>query len=59
MLCLVGRTHGKIDNKEYTTIDYLEQPGKIYENVRDNLYSPVFLALLAMKHKKHLTYMGL
>jgi nucleoside-diphosphate-sugar epimerase len=58
MLCLVGRTHGTIGNIEYTTIDYLEQPGKIYENVRDNLFSPVFLALLAMKHNKHLTYMG-
>jgi 3,5-epimerase/4-reductase len=58
MLCLVGRTHGTIGDKEYTTIDYLEQPGKIYENVRDNLYSPVFLALIAMKHNKHLTYMG-
>ena len=33
----IGRTHGKIDNKEYTTIDYLEQPGKIKENIRDNL----------------------
>lgn len=58
MLCLVGRTHGIIDDKEYTTIDYLEQPGKLYENVRDNLYSPVFLALLAKKHNKHLTYLG-
>jgi nucleoside-diphosphate-sugar epimerase len=58
MLCLVGRTHGMIDDKEYTTIDYLEQPGKLYENVRDNLYSPVFLSLLAKKHNKHFTYLG-
>jgi hypothetical protein len=36
MLCLVGRTHGTIDDKEYTTIDYLEQPDKIYENVLTN-----------------------
>lgn len=58
MLCLVGRTHGMIEDKEYTTIDYLEQPGKIYENVRDNLYAPVFLSLLAKKYNKHLTYLG-
>jgi len=54
----IGRTHGSIDNKEYTTIDYLEQKGKIYENVRDNLFSPLVLALLANKHKVHFTYMG-
>jgi 3,5-epimerase/4-reductase len=58
MLCLMGRTHGTIDGKQYTTIDYLEQPGKLYENVRDNLFSPVFLALLAQKHHKHFTYLG-
>jgi len=25
IITFIGRTHGKIDNKEYTTIDYLEQ----------------------------------
>jgi 3,5-epimerase/4-reductase len=58
MLCLVGRTHGHTNNKTFTTIDYLEQPGKLYENVRDNLYSPVYLAILSNKYKKHLTYLG-
>lgn len=58
MLSLIGRTHGSIDGKEYPTIDYLEQPGKLYENVRDNLYSPIFLATLAKKHNKHFTYFG-
>jgi 3,5-epimerase/4-reductase len=58
MLCLVGRTHGQTNNKTFTTIDYLEQPGKLYENVRDNLYSPVYLAILSNKYKKHLTYLG-
>jgi 3,5-epimerase/4-reductase len=58
MLCLVGRTHGTIGTVQYTTIDYLEQPGKLYENVRDNMFSPVFLSLLAMKHSIHLTYLG-
>ncbi len=58
MLCLIGRTHGTINDKKYTTIDYLEQPGKLYENVRDNLYSPIFLAILSKKYNKHLTYLG-
>jgi len=54
LLCLIGRTHGG----NFTTIDYLEQPGKLFENVRDNLFSPLYLAILAERHKKHLTYMG-
>jgi 3,5-epimerase/4-reductase len=58
MLSLIGRTHGKIDDKEYTTIDYLEQSGKLVENIRDNLYSPIILALLAQKYKIHYTYLG-
>lgn len=58
IMSFIGRTHGKIDEKEYTTIDYLEQKGKLYENVRDNLFSPVLLALLAKKHDKHFTYLG-
>lgn len=58
MLSLIGRTHGKIGDKEYTTIDYLEQPGKLVDNVRDNLYSPIVLALLAEKYQIHYTYLG-
>ena len=64
IITFIGRTHGKIDNKEYTTIDYLEQKGKIYENVRDNLFSPISLALLCKElniHYKlniHYTYLG-
>jgi dTDP-4-dehydrorhamnose reductase len=54
MLSLIGRTHGP----NYNTIDYLELPGKLYDNIRDNLYSPLILANLSVKYKKHLTYMG-
>ena len=28
VFCFIGRTHGKIGETVYTTIDYLEQPGK-------------------------------
>ena len=41
VVSFIGRTHGTIDDKQYTTIDYLEQDGKLLENVRDNLYSVV------------------
>lgn len=54
ILCLIGRTHGP----GHSTIDYLEQKGKLVENVRDNLYSPVVLALLGKKHGIHVTYLG-
>lgn len=54
IMCFVGRTHGKDCN----TIDYLEGEGKLVENINDNLYSPMILAILAYKHNKHLTYIG-
>jgi nucleoside-diphosphate-sugar epimerase len=58
VICCIGRTHGWIDNKSYPTIDYLEQPGKIRENVRDNLFSPLVLAKLCENLEIHLTYLG-
>jgi nucleoside-diphosphate-sugar epimerase len=54
ILCLVGRTHGP----GHSTIDYLEQKGKLVENVRDNLYSPAVLAILGQKYGIHVTYLG-
>lgn len=58
IMSFIGRTHGTIDSKVYTTIDYLEQKGKIKENVRDNLYSPMVLAILCNKMNIHFTYIG-
>jgi hypothetical protein len=54
VVCFVGRTHGE----GFATIDYLEQPGKLVENVRDNLYAPVSLAVLCEERGVHLTYLG-
>lgn len=54
VVCLVGRTHGP----GCGTIDYLEQPGKLRENVRDNLFAPMTLALLCQARGIHMTYMG-
>ena len=58
VISFIGRTHGTIDNKVYTTIDYLEQPGKLVENIKDNLFSPISLALACKERKIHYTYLG-
>lgn len=55
VLCLVGRTHGQIGEKTYTTIDYLEQKGKLVENIRDNLFAQVSLSLICSKLGVHLS----
>ena len=54
ILSLIGRTYGP----GFTTIDYLEQKGKLVENIKDNLYGPLILAILAKKHNIHFTYLG-
>ena len=58
IMSFIGRTHGSYNGVEFTTIDYLEQPGKIKDNVRDNLYSPLTLAILCTKYDIHYTYLG-
>ena len=58
IISTIGRTHGTIDGVNYTTIDYLEQKGKLRENVRDNLYSPTILALISNKLGIHYAYLG-
>ena len=54
IVCLIGRTNGP----GFNSIDYLEQKGKLVENVRDNLYAPLILAQIATKYKIHFTYLG-
>ena len=58
IVSFVGRTHGQSGEKYYYTIDYLEQTGKLKENVRDNLFSPLVLGILCKKMDIHLTYLG-
>lgn len=58
VVSFIGRTHGKIGDKVYPTIDYLEHPNKLIENARDNLFSPVLLAALCHKMNIHYTYLG-
>jgi 3,5-epimerase/4-reductase len=54
IISFIGRTHGEGIN----SIDYLEQPGKLHENIKDNLYAPMVLATLANKYNIHYTYLG-
>lgn len=58
VLCLIGRTSGTYDGEHINTIDYLEKPGNLTLNVRDNLFSPVSLAMICKKHDVHFTYLG-
>ena len=58
VVSFTGRTHGVIDGKPVNTIDYLEYPGKLVENVRDNLFGPLNLANICKEHKIHYTYLG-
>ena len=58
IISFIGRTHGTHEGKVYTTIDYLEQPGCLKFNVRDNLFSPLVLAKLCRDRNIHYTYSG-
>lgn len=58
VMSFIGRTHGIYEGKEISTIDYLEKPGKLVDNIKDNLYAPIILASICKKHRKHFTYLG-
>lgn len=54
VVSFIGRTHGP----GHSTIDYLELPGKLKDNVCDNLYAPITLAIQCSKLNIHYTYLG-
>ena len=58
ILSTIGRTHGIIGDKKFSTIDYLENEGKLVENIRDNLFAPLSLALICNNLNIHYTYLG-
>jgi nucleoside-diphosphate-sugar epimerase len=58
IMSFIGRTHGTYNNEVIGTIDYLEKPGKLVDNMRDNLFSPIGLAELSKKNDIHFTYLG-
>jgi len=55
IISFIGRTSGKINEKIYETIDFLEQPETLNINIRDNLYTPLMLGLVCKKHNIHFT----
>lgn len=54
VVSLIGRTHGRGCN----TIDYLQGDDKLHQNVGDNLFGPVSLAMLCRDLGIHFTYFG-
>lgn len=50
----VGRTHGG----GCPTIDYLEHPDRLHQNLLDNLYAPVQLAMQCAALDIHFSYLG-
>lgn len=69
VIAFIGRTHGSVacaasgegdseTNRNINTIDYLEEPGKLVENVRDNLFAPFVLASVCKEAGAHFTYLG-
>lgn len=57
-ISFIGRTHGAVGDKIFSTIDYLEQDGKLSENLRDNLTAPLLLAYVCKYAGVHFTYLG-
>jgi dTDP-4-dehydrorhamnose reductase len=54
IICCIGRTYGE----GFNNIDYLEQKGKLRENIRDNLFGPLALAFECNQRNIHYTYLG-
>lgn len=62
VISFTGRTHGTIIENgtsiKINTIDYLEYPDKLTENIRDNLFGPLTLVDCCEKLNIHYTYIG-
>ena len=59
VISFLGRTYGKDSSGTLIpSIDYLELPGKLYENMRDNFYAPYNLASICEKQNIHFIYLG-
>lgn len=54
VLMFIGRTSGP----GFNSIDYLEQAGRLLDNVRDNLFSPVVVMKLTEERGVHCVYLG-
>lgn len=54
VFCCIGRTHGSGCN----SIDYLEEPCRHEENLRDNYQGPITLATICSELRIHMVYIG-
>ena len=54
VLYCAGRTTGG----HYKSIDYLQEPSTFKENINDNLYGPLSIAMMCDMYKIHFTYIG-
>ena len=58
VISFLGRTYGTANGKLIPSIDYLELPGKLYENMRDNFHAPYNLAHMCQTLDIHFIYLG-
>ncbi len=49
---------GKRNDKVVKDVDYLELPGKIDENIQNNIYGPATVAIVCSELNLHLTYIS-
>ena len=58
IISFTGRTSGYHNNQQINNIDYLELPGKLYENMRDNFIGPINLAQICLALNIQHIYLG-
>jgi dTDP-glucose 4,6-dehydratase len=54
VISFIGKNNGEKTNN----INYFEQEENLYENIKNNLFSPLVIAELCNKHNIHYTYLG-
>lgn len=58
VLCVMGRTHGELNGTYFNTIDYLQHNETLHQNINDNLFVPLRLAMFLQDKNIHFTYLG-
>jgi 3,5-epimerase/4-reductase len=58
VISFTGRTSGYHNNQQINNIDYLELPGKLHENMRDNFIGPINLGQICLALNIQHIYLG-
>lgn len=62
VISMIGRTSGarleEGKGTDQTTIDFLELPGNLRLNLRDNMYAPLVIQKICEQKSVHFTYLG-